>query len=134
MSTASSKTWLAVRFIFCGIAAFLSAMTVGFQGNGNLLPSGVLIGLVLGMAWSVSLCFGLPALVRDFRPTVTVVFFGVLLVAALILIPIICFHLWGHAVEFHPWSNNSLQPTPVGHFSSAFAVDITHPAWLSLVR
>jgi hypothetical protein len=24
----------------------------------------------------------------------------------------------------------SLQPTPVGRLSSAFAVDITHPAWL----
>ncbi len=30
--------------------------------------------------------------------------------------------------------NQSLQPTPVGHLSSAFAVDITGPAWLSLVR
>jgi hypothetical protein len=33
------------------------------------------------------------------------------------------------------WSaNNSLQPTPVGRFSSAFAVDITVPAWLSSGR
>jgi len=27
-----------------------------------------------------------------------------------------------------------LEPTPVGAFSSAFAVDITGPAWLSLVH
>jgi hypothetical protein len=31
-------------------------------------------------------------------------------------------------------SNNSLQPTPVGAVSSAFAVDITCPAWLSFDR
>jgi hypothetical protein len=30
--------------------------------------------------------------------------------------------------------NNALEPTPVGAFSSAFAVDITGPAWLSLGR
>jgi hypothetical protein len=30
--------------------------------------------------------------------------------------------------------NNSLQPTPVGRLSSAFAVDITTPAWLSSER
>ena len=28
----------------------------------------------------------------------------------------------------------TLQPTPVGRFSSAFAVDITHPAWFSSGR
>jgi len=32
------------------------------------------------------------------------------------------------------WPNQSLQLTPVGAFSSAFAVDITSPAWLSLSR
>jgi hypothetical protein len=33
------------------------------------------------------------------------------------------------------WSaNNSLQPTPVGRLSSAFAVDIASPAWLSSGR
>jgi hypothetical protein len=38
------------------------------------------------------------------------------------------------------WSKNefshklSLEPTPVGRFSSAFAVDIAHPAWLSSRR
>jgi hypothetical protein len=30
--------------------------------------------------------------------------------------------------------NNSLQPMPVGRLSSAFAVDITAPAWLSSGR
>jgi hypothetical protein len=30
--------------------------------------------------------------------------------------------------------NNSLQPMPVGRLSSAFAVDIRHPAWLSSGR
>ena len=30
--------------------------------------------------------------------------------------------------------NKALEPTPVGAFSSAFAVDITSPAWLSLSR
>ena len=111
MSKARSTTWFAVRFVFCGIAAFLSAIAIGFQGNGNLLPSGVLIGLVLGMAWSVLLCFGAPALLRDFRPSVTMFLFGALLIVALILIPIVCFRLWGHGVEFHPWPNKSLEPT-----------------------
>jgi hypothetical protein len=32
------------------------------------------------------------------------------------------------------WSNNSLQPMPVGRLSSAFAVDIIAPAWLSSGR
>jgi hypothetical protein len=32
------------------------------------------------------------------------------------------------------WSNHSFEPTPVSRFSSAFAVDITHPAWLSSGR
>jgi hypothetical protein len=30
--------------------------------------------------------------------------------------------------------NKSLQPTPVGRLSSAFAVDILHPVWLSSGR
>jgi hypothetical protein len=30
--------------------------------------------------------------------------------------------------------NQSLEPTPVGRFSSAFAVDIARPAWLSSGR
>jgi hypothetical protein len=30
--------------------------------------------------------------------------------------------------------NNSLQPTPVGRLSSAFAVNILSPAWLSFIR
>ena len=32
------------------------------------------------------------------------------------------------------WSNQSLQPTPVGVFSSAIAVHLTGPAWLSFYR
>ena len=30
--------------------------------------------------------------------------------------------------------DQALQPTPVGRFSSAFAVDIARPAWLSSGR
>jgi hypothetical protein len=30
--------------------------------------------------------------------------------------------------------NHSLQPTPVGRLSSAFAVDIIGPAWLTFAR
>jgi hypothetical protein len=37
-------------------------------------------------------------------------------------------------MDMKPWPNNSLQPTPVGRLSSAFAVDIAAPAWLSFVR
>jgi len=32
------------------------------------------------------------------------------------------------------WSNKSLEPTPVGRSSSAFAVHVTGPAWLSSGR
>jgi hypothetical protein len=38
-------------------------------------------------------------------------------------------HLWTDVIPL-----NSLQPTPVGRLSSAFAVDITAPAWLSSGR
>ena len=37
-------------------------------------------------------------------------------------------------MQRHKWANNSLQPMPVGRLSSAFAVDILHPAWLSSGR
>jgi hypothetical protein len=30
--------------------------------------------------------------------------------------------------------NNALEPTPIGTFSSAFAVDITGLVWVSLIR
>ncbi len=36
--------------------------------------------------------------------------------------------------DFMPPNNNALEPTPVGALSSAFAVDIIGPAWLSLGR
>jgi hypothetical protein len=31
-------------------------------------------------------------------------------------------------------ANKTLQPTPVERLSSAFAVDILNPAWLSFIR
>jgi uncharacterized membrane-anchored protein len=39
--------WLAIRLAFCGIIALLNGIAIGFQGNGNLLISGVFIGLFL---------------------------------------------------------------------------------------
>ena len=40
-----------------------------------------------------------------------------------------------HVFEDHRlWPNKTLQPTPVGVFSSAIAVHLTGPAWLSFSR
>src|SRR5262245_3139526 len=36
----------AARLFFCGTAALLNGVDVGFQGNGNLIWSGVLLGMV----------------------------------------------------------------------------------------
>lgn len=105
MSKIFTKVWFVVRFVFCGVVALLNGFAIGFQGNGNLLLTGLFIGLVLGMAWSALLLFGLPALVRDFHLTVRVAICAVLLIFALVLLPVICIHLWGHAVEFTPYPN-----------------------------
>jgi hypothetical protein len=70
--------------------ALFSAIAIGFQGNGNLLLSGVLIGVVPGMAWAVLLLFGVPALVKEFQISVRVALSGVLLISALILLPLFC--------------------------------------------
>ena len=37
-------------------------------------------------------------------------------------------------LPIHPWPNKALQPTRVGHLSSAFAVHVIGPGWLSLGR
>jgi hypothetical protein len=105
MSKTFARIWIVVRFVFCGLVAVLNGIAIGFQGNGNLLLTGLFIGLVLGMAWSVLLLFGLPALVRDFHLTVRVALCAVLLLIALVLLPAICFHLWGHGVGFTPYPN-----------------------------
>ena len=36
--------------VLCGIVALMNAIAIGFQGNGNLLWSGMFLGLVLGAA------------------------------------------------------------------------------------
>ena len=105
MSKTFTKTSYVIRFIFCGIVALLNGIAIGFQGNGNLLLTGLFIGLVLGMVWSVLLLFGLPALMRDFHLTVRVALYAVLLVSVLVFLPAICFHLWGHGVGFTPYPN-----------------------------
>jgi hypothetical protein len=65
MSKVFARIWIVTRFAACGVVALLNAIAIGFQGNGNLLLTGALIGLLLGTAWSVLLLFGLPALVRE---------------------------------------------------------------------
>ncbi|HEY5040529.1 MAG TPA: hypothetical protein VIK53_00840 [Verrucomicrobiae bacterium] len=104
MSKTFTKIWFGVRFAFCGIVALVNSIAVGLQGNGNFLLTGMFIGLFLGVAWSVLLVFGLPALVRDFHLSLKVAFYGALLVAALVLLPIISSHLWGYLV-YDQWPN-----------------------------
>jgi len=82
----------------------MNAIATGFQGNGNLLFTGVFVGLILGVAWSGLLLFGLPAWVRGFRLSVRAALLGASLFAALILLPIVSVHFWGHGVS-GPWSN-----------------------------
>jgi hypothetical protein len=48
MSKLLSQMWFVVRCVLCFVAAFLNAVAIGFQGNGNFILSGLLIGLVLG--------------------------------------------------------------------------------------
>jgi hypothetical protein len=104
MSTALNKSWIAARLTFCVLVALLNAEAIGFQGNGNLLLTGVFIGLLLGAAWSALLSFGLPALARQFHLSMPSLL-ATILVAAVIVLPIISIHLWGHSVQFTPWPN-----------------------------
>jgi hypothetical protein len=90
-----NKCSLLIRFTLCGIVSLLGGFGIGFQGNGNLILSGLLIGVVLGLAWSILLLFGLPALLRNFHLTARFLFLGALLLAALISFPIICYRYWG---------------------------------------
>jgi hypothetical protein len=85
-----------IRSAFCCVAALLSALDLGFQGNGNLVWSGVFLGFALGLAWPVFLLFGLPLLVRGFRPLPRLLLCGASWIAALALFVAICFQIWGH--------------------------------------
>jgi hypothetical protein len=105
MSKVLPQVWIVARFTVCGFVAFLNGIAIGFQGNGNLVLSGVFIGLLLGAAWSVLLLFGLPASVRAFHLSVRAAIWGTLLIAALVLLPLFCIHAWGHGVGFTPWPN-----------------------------
>jgi hypothetical protein len=85
-----------IRSALCGAAALLNALDLGFQGNGNLIWSGVFLGFVLGLAWSVSLLFGLPSLARGFRPSARIALWVASFFTAFAVLLIICFHIWGH--------------------------------------
>ena len=84
-----------IRLAFCGVAALLNALDLGFQGNGNVVWSGVLLGFVLGLAWSAFLLFGLHSLARGFRASVRIALWGASLFAVLAIVVVICFHIWG---------------------------------------
>ena len=98
MNSAFARTWSVARIVLCGIVALMNAIAIGFQGNGNLLWTGVFLGLALGVAWSSLLLFGLPAWVRGLHFSVRSALLGAVLVAALILLPIVCVHFWGHGI------------------------------------
>ena len=84
-----------IRSAVCGIGALLNALDLGFQGNGNLIWTGVFLGFVLGFAWSALLLFGIPAVTRGFRKSVRLALCGAALVAVLAIFAVICFHIWG---------------------------------------
>ncbi|MDB6068561.1 MAG: hypothetical protein JWR26_4769 [Pedosphaera sp.] len=77
-SMAFSKKWLqkkldnplgwsvVIRLILCAIATLLHGFAIAIQGNGNWIWSGFFIGLILGLAFSALLLFGVPILVRYF--------------------------------------------------------------------
>ena len=94
----SANTWLLQqsRFVFCIAAALLNGIDLGFQGNGSLIWSGIFLGLVLGMVWSVFLLFGIPRMARHSQPKARTALSGVSLFAALSVFAIICFHIWGN--------------------------------------
>src|SRR5690348_5161307 len=83
--------WL--RAGICGIAALLNALDLGFQGNGNLVLSGLFLGFVLGLAWSSLLLFGVPSLTRNASTPLRVALLlssGIVVFATL---AVICFHV-----------------------------------------
>jgi hypothetical protein len=56
------------RVILCGAAGCLNALELGLQGNGDPVPSGFLLGFILGLAWSASLLYGIPLMTRNSNP------------------------------------------------------------------
>jgi hypothetical protein len=93
-----ANTWLlqSSRFVLCAAAALLNALDLGLQGNGNLIWTGVFLGLALGLAWSAFLLYGVPSLIRNSHPPIKTAFSGISFCVALILFSVICFHIWGH--------------------------------------
>ena len=102
----TQKTWLLrelnhrggcsviLRFIVCGIAGVLNGIALGFQGNGNLVPSGLFLGFILGIFWSVLLLFGPLVFVQRVRPPVQFALWVMSLLFVLGLLGIICFNIW----------------------------------------
>jgi len=89
------KPEIVTRIVLCSAAAILNALYVGFQGNGNLIPSGLLIGFILGSAWALLLLFGIPLLGQKFRLPMKRGLSWVSLAIFCVLIAFICFRLWG---------------------------------------
>ena len=89
---------MGIRLVLCGVAGLLNAIDMGFQGNGNLILSGMVIGFILGLTWSASLLFGLPSLMRGFRPPLRLAIWGASVFAVLALLIVICFQIWGSSV------------------------------------
>ena len=93
--TEKAKLWRHGRFTLCGVAAFLNAVDLGFQGNGNLIWSGAFLGIVLGLAWSGLLLFASQWLVRGMKPTAQTTVSGAALLVFVALVAVMCVHLWG---------------------------------------
>ena len=78
---------LIIRILLCGIGTLLNVLYIGFQGNGNPIPSGLFLGLLMGLGWSIPLLFGIPKSVRNISPSAkTALSFGSLLSAVIIII------------------------------------------------
>jgi len=65
---------LLVRAFLCVLSAFVGALNLGVQGNGNLVPAGFFLGALLGSACSALLVFGPLAFVNRLRPPVQLFF------------------------------------------------------------
>ena len=60
---------ITLRRLLCGVAAFFSALSFGIQGNGNLIPSGFLIGFCAGLGVTALLLFGPFNVVKRLTPS-----------------------------------------------------------------
>jgi hypothetical protein len=127
----------------CPIIVFLLLMFSRQIGARVIIELVALLLIVVGLIFGIVALFGISK--HGTKGILAPAIVGIILNGLLLFIFITNFMtararaLQQHSgIEASPvvavWSNNSLQPMPVGRLSSAFAVDARHPAWLSSGR